>query len=887
MNTLKPEQQTRLNIDKQLRQVGWEADTEHLRYSLGVRPEKGRNIAIAEYPCKSGFIDYALFIDTQFIATIEVKKDDKPIYSELDYQGKRYPSDIRDEDKQYLTGKWEKYQVPFSFTANGKPYNPQDKTLSGIYFLDLRQPENIPQALRCWLSPQQLLQKLQHNTQIANQKLQQKPYDFLQDKDGLNLRDYQIQAVKSVEKAVINGQREMLIAMATGTGKTRTVLAMIYRFLSSNRFHRILFLVDRTVLGQQAIETFNQVKIEDLKSLGKIYNINGLEESTLSPETRLQVATVQSMIKRIIHNDTAETQPNPYDYDLIIIDEAHRGYILDKDISEDEKLYIKEEDYQSKYAQVINYFDAVKIALTATPALHTVKIFGKPVFDYSYRQAVIDGYLVDYEIATIKTKFNTHGIHFNCGEKVDIIDTATGETQITELPDELNFDPKEINKHIIASDFERTVLGEIAQHIDPNKPQKTLIYAIDNKHADRIVHTLREIYQLRHIHQDAIVKITAQVGSREEVLQKIRQFKNEQYPNIVVTVELLTTGFDCPAISSLIFMRYVNSRILYEQMIGRATRRCDNLEKTHFTIYDPIGITQNIPTGMKPVVVQPTITLKQLIEYLKQATEERSIKKMIEQIIVRMRRKIKQMNISENNQFADLAYGKTPDEVIKHIQHNFNKSSVLDYENAICFLDTIKNKDTVIYTDKPDTLIGIQWSKNTTPQDYIQSFIQYLQENKDEIVALNIVCTRPKDLTRQSLIELSRKLAQKDFTTKKLCEAYTQLTNQAITADIITLIRHYALGAELIDKRNKIKRAMERLKQAYSFNATELKWLSKIEDYLLTEDNSLFNNETFDQVEQFKGDGKFKRFNQLFNNRLTQIVQAFNDYLYDDGGQAA
>ena len=407
MNISTPEHQTRLNIDKQLRQAGWEADTNRLRYSFGVRPEKGRNIAIAEYPSQSGFIDYALFIGTQFVGIIEAKSDEKPIYSVLDYQGKRYSSDIRDEDKQYFVSEWGKYKVPFIFASNGKPYNPQNETQSGIYFLDLRQPENISQALRCWLSPQQLLQKLQHNIHNANQKLQQKSYDFLQDKDGLNLRDYQIQAVKSVEKAVINGQKEMLVAMATGTGKTRTVLAMIYRFLASNRFHRILFLVDRTVLGQQAIETFNQVKVEDLKSLGEIYNINGLEETTLFSETRLQVATVQSMIKRIIHNETAETQPNPYDYDLIIIDEAHRGYILDKEISQDEQAYTNEEDYQSKYRQVIDYFDAVKIALTATPALHTVKIFGKPVFDYSYRQAVIDGYLLDYEVATIQTKFNT------------------------------------------------------------------------------------------------------------------------------------------------------------------------------------------------------------------------------------------------------------------------------------------------------------------------------------------------------------------------------------------------------------------------------------------------------------------------------------------------
>ena len=167
--------------------------------------------------------------------------------------------------------------------------------------------------------------------------------------------------------------------MATGTGKTRTILGMVYRFLKTNRFRHILFLVDRTALGEQAQDVFNDVKLEDLQPLNKIYNINTLDNIELASETRIQVATVQGMVARIMSDDK-ERIPSSGDFDCIIIDEAHRGYSLDKELSEAELLYRDQNDFISKYTKVIEYFDAVRIGLTATPAIHTTKIFGEAVF---------------------------------------------------------------------------------------------------------------------------------------------------------------------------------------------------------------------------------------------------------------------------------------------------------------------------------------------------------------------------------------------------------------------------------------------------------------------------------------------------------------------------
>lgn len=319
------EAETRYLIDEQLRKVGWEADTEKLRYSKGTRPAKGRNIAIAEWPTDSavgnrGYADYALFIDNQMVAMIEAKAIHKDIPSVIDYQCKDYSRNIRIADAVYQIGTWGNYKVPFTFATNGRPYLEQYETKSGVWFLDLRQPDNAPKALKGWMSPNGMLELLEKDISAKNQVLRDMPYDLLCDKDGLNLREYQLKAIQAAEDAIINGQQKILLAMATGTGKTRTILGMIYRFLKTGRFRRILFLVDRTALGEQASDVFKEVKLEDLMTLDDIYNIKGLEDKEIDRETRIQVATVQSMVKRILYNDE-DTMPAVTDFDLVIIDE--------------------------------------------------------------------------------------------------------------------------------------------------------------------------------------------------------------------------------------------------------------------------------------------------------------------------------------------------------------------------------------------------------------------------------------------------------------------------------------------------------------------------------------------------------------------------------------
>ncbi|MBQ9721794.1 MAG: type I restriction-modification system endonuclease, partial [Oscillospiraceae bacterium] len=886
---VKSEAETRYMIDEQLRKVGWEADTENLRYSKGTRPAKGRNIAIAEWPTDAtvgnrGCADYALFIGEKMVATIEAKAMHKDIPSVIDYQCKDYSKNIRGADSQYVISALGEYRVPFTFATNGRPYLEQLETKSGIWFLDLRLPYNAPKALRGWMSPTGIEDLLNKDVEAGNQALRQMPYDILRDKDGLNLREYQLNAIKAAENAIINGQKNILLAMATGTGKTRTVLGMIYRFLKTGRFRRILFLVDRNALGVQAEDVFKEVKLEELMTLDDIYNIKGLEDKSIDEETRIQIATVQSMVKRILYN-AEDSIPAVTDYDLVIIDEAHRGYILDKEMGEDELLYRDQLDYQSKYRSVIEYFDAVRIALTATPALQTTQIFGQTVFKYTYREAVIEGYLVDHDAPhELTTKLRREGIHYKAGDTVAIYDPVTGEVTNSELlDDELDFDIDSFNRQVVTESFNRTVLEEIARDIDPENPReqgKTLIYAVNDDHADLIVEILKEIYSKVGVDNSAIQKITGKAGegNRKRLQEAIRRFKNEDFPSIAVTVDLLTTGIDVPEITTLVFLRRIKSRILFEQMMGRATRLCTDIHKTHFEIYDPVGVYESLEdvSTMKPVVANPSASFSQLLDGLAVMEDERQIQNQIGQILAKLQRKKRGMDEETREHFISMTGGQDPTQFIDSVQKSTPyeaKQRLLESADLFGFLQQAGSRGgrPVVISNAEDVLLTHTrgYGGGARPEDYLDAFADFVKTNINEIAALNIVCTRPRELTRESLKDLRLTLDREGFTTQQLNTAISQLTNEEMAADIISLIRRYAIGSTLISHEARIRRAVDKLKKAHRFSKLELNWIGRMEKYLMEE--SVLNVSVFDEDGRFKAQGGFAKINKVFRNDLENI----------------
>ena len=692
-----------------------------------------------------------------------------------------------------------------------------------------------------------MLAKFKQDTNEADCKLSNLPYDFLRDPDGLNFRHYQLSAVEAVENAVINGQNRILLAMATGTGKTRTILGMIYRFLKTNRFRRILFLVDRTALGEQALDVFKDVKLEDLQPLNKIYNINSLEDIDVANETRIQVATVQGMVARILSDDKSRI-PSSGDFDCIIIDEAHRGYTLDKELGEVELLYRNQNDFISKYKKVIEYFDAVRIGLTATPALHTRQIFGDAVYTYSYREAVIDGYLVDYDAPhIIKTELNQKGIHHAKGEILPKYNPITKElVNGQELEDEIDFEVEEFNKKVLTPSFNEVVLTELSRYIDPESEEKTIIFAVNDHHADEIVDKLRDIYKAQEVPSGAIEKITYKIGDRPRVQDAIKRFKNEHYPTIAVTVDLLSTGIDVPEITKIVFMRRIKSRILYEQMLGRATRLCSKINKTHFDIYDAVDLYSYLDdySSMKPVVANPSVTFDELFEGYEKVSDEEEIKFINDQIIAKLQRMKGHMDESQINYFTVISHYDSPEAFIANVREAKSMSEenckdiLLQAKDAFAAFNIKKTGTSYVpISDKVDTVQEVTrgFGKGQEPADYLESFSAYLKTNKDKIEALEIICTRPADLTVADLRTLSLTLDARGFNPIQLNTAVEQITHEECAADIITLVRRYAIGSSLISHEERIHNAIKKLCKAHSFTAGEKKWIDRIEKYLINE----------------------------------------------------
>lgn len=646
--------------------------------------------------------------------------------------------------------------------------------------------------------------------------------------------------------------------------------------------------MDRNALGNQTMDTFENVRLEDLKSLDELYDVKGLNEKDFEKDTRVHIATVQSLVKRILYNDS-DSRLGISDYDLIIVDEAHRGYLLDKEMGEDEILYRNQDEFRSKYRAVIDYFDAVKIALTATPALHTIEIFGKPVFTYDYTTAVIDGYLADHDAPhIIKTQLSEEGITFAAGSTAAMYDPVTNMvTNSEELEDDLKFEVEDFNRKVVNKNFNKTVLYEIAKNIDPNEAGKTLIFAVDDAHADTITGILKDYYTEQGISGDAIMKITGSIenGNPEKIKEAIRRFKNEDFPNIVVTVDLLTTGIDVEKIVNLVFMRRIRSRILFDQMLGRATRLCPEIGKTHFEIYDAVGIYNAVAplSAMKPVVASPETTFDDLINGIDSLESDKKRKKQIDMIVVKILRNKDRMTDEFREHFQTLTDGQSPEifvEKLRKMPVDQAVETVTKYKKAFSYIRGMPGERMKYISDAEDKIISHErgYGNAVKPEDYLKEFRDFIGTHLNEIAALNIVATRPKDLTRQSLKELKQILGNHNFRETMLQTAWKEMTNEDIAADIISFIRQRSIGDALISKEDRIHGAIEKLKEAHpELGKMQLNWLQRIEAYLKKE--TVLNRESF-EAEAFRNKGGYNAINKAFGNRLDAIIDEINTYMY-------
>lgn len=869
---------TRKLIDQQLRDAGWEADSEGLAFKKGTRPQKGRNLAIAEWPTDGGPADYVLFADLVPVAAVEAKKAVKDVPGAVE-QAKRYARDFRPHGDAAPGGPWGEYRVPFCFATNGRPFLRQLQTKSGVWFLDARRPTNLARPLEAWYTPAGLRELLARDAAAADQRLKDESPAFLP------LRPYQLAAVRAVEGEVAAGRREMLVAMATGTGKTRTCIGLVYRLVKAGRFRRVLFLVDRTALGEQTGNAFKDVKLENYQAFTDIYDVKELGDLVPAADTKVHIATVQSMVKRVLFPGEGAAPPAVDAYDCVVVDECHRGYALDKDLSEAELTFRDEDDYVSKYRRVLDHFDAVKVGLTATPALHTVEIFGRPVYSYSYRQAVIDGYLVDHEPPVrVVTKLAEDGINWKKGETIQTYLAASGEIDPVTAPDEVQVEVDEFNRRVVTENFNAVVCAELARQIDPGLPGKTIVYCANDAHADLVVDLLKKAFAAHYgsVEDDAVMKVTA---AADKPLQKIRRFKNERLPSVAVTVDLLSTGIDVPAVSNLVFLRRVRSRILYEQMLGRATRLCDEIGKERFLVFDAVDLYAALEpySAMKPVVVQPSITFAQLARELTAAATPTALLEVKEQFAAKLQRKRRVLTGKNADDFATLA-GVTPAEFAGRVR-DWPPETLRDWlaarPQAVAFLDRAGSLDPrrVLISDHADELRRVERGYGTAakPADYIDSFRRFVTENLNTIPALLVVARRPRDLTRQQLRELKLALDEAGFTEANLQTAWREATNQDIAATIIGYVRHVAAGEPLVPYTERVQAAMKTILKSRPWTVPQRKWLERIGKQLEVE--TVVDRDALDHG-QFLAEGGFVRLDKVFDGKLGDLLGEITDAIW-------
>ncbi|HOX51713.1 MAG TPA: type I restriction-modification system endonuclease [Fibrobacteria bacterium] len=886
---------TRRIVDKQLEDAGWTADTVNLRYAKGTRPQRGRNLAIAEWPTEHGPADYVLFVGLRPVAVVEAKRVHLDIPGRVP-QAERYSKGFSiSGDMESPGGPWtdngQTWHVPFCFATNGRPYLRQIQQKSGIWWRDCRHSTNQARALESWYTPEGLMRLLEHDPKQADRELARNPPD-------LPLRDYQIEAVKAVEEAIVSGRRSILVAMATGTGKTKTCVGLLHRLLRTDRFRRILFLVDRNSLGIQANDAFQETRLEGMNAFGEMFDVKSIDAQIPQPGTRVHIATIQGMVKRLLYAADGEP-PVPVDrYDCVVIDECHRGYVLDKELNEAELEYENIEEYLAKFRQVLDRFDAVLVGLTATPALHTVEIFGKPVYTYTYRQAVVDGWLVDHEPPLqITTALSAGGIHWNAGDELKIYDPRTTSVDLVTAPDDITLEIESFNRVVVTEEFNRVVCEELARHIDPSLPGKTLIFAATDDHADLVVEKLNQAFAERYgaVGVDTVAKITSKSDKTQEL---IRRFRNE--PNqvkVAVTVDLLTTGIDVPSIVNLVFLRRVRSRILYEQMKGRATRLCENLfgfgeHKQVFRIYDAVAIYDALEpmTNMKPVVRDPSITVQQLVDELANAVHPGAREAAREAICAKLRSLTRRKSFDAQG-FADLFDGLDPFQLADRLAHADAAAAAawfLAHPTAASFCDRkgASSGRPKLISDHPDDLIatepgygmGPQGLPITKPDDYLHAFGDWIRDN-NQIPALLAVCTRPRDLTRAQLKELRLILDTAGFPETSLRAAMRDKTNVDIAATIIGYIRNQALGSPLVPYERRVETAVQRLQAKHRFTPPQREWLERIKKQLVKE--TIVDRVAMDQG-AFLEFGGFARMDKIFDNRLEGLLGDLQEEIWSD-----
>ena len=776
-----PEQFARQKIDKELTQAGW-----LVQDYKSFNPSAGFGIAVREYPVESGKVDYLLFIDRKPIGVIEAKKMGVTL------------SGVHEQTVRYADGNLKhiikKEDIPFQYESTGIE----------TYFTDIRDPVPRQREIFNFHKPETLDELLKQKTSLRK-NLQSLP--VLQT-DGL--RQCQIDAITNLETSFKANRPRALIQMATGAGKTFTAITSVYRLLKYAKAKRILFLVDTRNLGKQAEQEFRAFKPNDDKRLfPELYNVQRLQSNFIDMKGQVCISTIQRMYSilkgeeldesledeslyesklTIKPKDVAYNPAVPIEsFDFVIIDECHRS------------IY-------NLWKQVLDYFDCFMIGLTATPDKRTYAFFNENlVSHYEHKQAVADNVNVDYDVYTIETEITQKGAVLKAKEYVDFRNKMTREKQWTLLEDEVIYEGRQLDRDVVnpsqIRNIIRTYREKLKTDLFPERDEvpKTLIFAKTDSHAEDIVKIAREEFDEGN---DFCKKITYNVKNEdpESILQ---QFRTGYYPRIAVTVDMIATGTDVKPIEVLIFMRDVRSRNYFQQMVGRGTRTLnkDDLvkvtpsaktNKNHFTIVDAVGVFKTIKIDYPAVDTKPGVSLKDLMKMAILESDEDTLSSLAS----RLTRLDKQVTEKDREKFKELTGGKALSDVVKDLMNAYDPDTLTDTakekfnlsadaepdENQIKQAADELSLKAVKPFDKPElrdfvesvrqkiyqvidntnidkvTFAGYDKDAKEKAEEIINNFRKFIDENKDEIIALKIIYNmkRHSALSRHSISTFRR-----------------------------------------------------------------------------------------------------------------------------------
>lgn len=749
-----PEQEARIVIDEKLKMSGWQVQNVNQLNLLA-----GLGVAVREFPTSTGPVDYVLFINGEPVGVIEAKKSSAgENITVVEEQSSRYANS---------TFKWinRDHSIRFAYEATDKL----------VKFTDYKDIKYRSRKVFSFHRPEYLESLLQASDTIRNNMKHFPPLD------PVGFRDCQINAINNMDVSFADNRPRALVQMATGAGKTFTAITEAYRLLKYGKMNRILFLVDTKSLGEQAEREFlAYTPSDDTRSFSQLYGVRRLKSSYIPNDVQICISTIQRMYSILKEEDLDESTEEesfneyvtadskapkevvynekypPEFFDCIIIDECHRS------------IY-------NVWQQVLTYFDAFLVGLTATPDKRTFAFFNENVVsEYRREQAIIDGVNVGEDIFLIETEVSQKGGHI-LKRVIEYRDRLSREKRWEQMDEDLDYDKNKLDKDVVNPSQIRTVIKTFKENLFtslfPRRKEvpKTLIFAKTDSHADDIINIVREEFGEGN---EFCKKITYSVENAEDTLSS---FRNDYYPRIAVTVDMIATGTDVKPLECLIFMRDVRSKNYFEQMVGRGTRTIcvDDLQKVtpsatenkdHFVIVDAVGVTKSKKSETRSLERKPTVSMKELM--MNVALGDKS-EDTLTSLANRISRLDKQMTDKEHKEFKKNV-GTSARDLANNLLNAFDEDVIAEKAKSLImsdvptqqdlekaqkellneatkpfynpdnrnFIENIRRShDQVIDTVNLDSVVyaGFDSQREENADKVITTFREFIEENKDEI----------------------------------------------------------------------------------------------------------------------------------------------------------